>query len=219
MSQSELFQRDYSIPKGTQLLISLFVYLCKRAGAERAEFSKYQYLPSHHEDLRVVYESHVEDVGEQLHREIVNLKSPHELAVHSKVKRAGHSYHIPMIDFASTKLDKVEAALSRLMLYSRPDHYYIFNSGRSFHAYGEGILSTIELYEFYGSLLLLNNINVSDVVDARWVGHRLIGGYSSLRISSSSKRHYHEPYFVKVVSREGLDVDTSVVFGRSDLLY
>lgn len=69
----------------------------------------------------------------------------------------------------------------------------LYSSGRSFHAYSKTLLGRKEWYDFMGRLLLINPRNSNDVVDTRWVGHRLIGGFGSLRWSNNSGQYLGLP--------------------------
>lgn len=58
-----------------------------------------------------------------------------------------------------------------------------------------------------GHLLLINPRNGAEVVDTRWVGHRLIGGFGSLRWSNNSGQYLGLPTrvaFHKVVGARRL---------------
>ncbi|MGC1520222.1 MAG: hypothetical protein WA803_01670, partial [Steroidobacteraceae bacterium] len=71
--------------------------------------------------------------------------------------------------------------------------FLYFDSGRSFHAYGLQLISPGEWREFMAKLLLLNLPEGEHLIDARWVGHRLVAGYGALRWSANSDFYLQVP--------------------------
>lgn len=116
----------------------------------------------------------------------------HELAIHSDVSLAsGERKHLVMVDMSTSSrahLDKLRVFLG--------DHFFQqiawFTSGRSFHGYGEKLLSEGEWVQFMGLLLLANKPKLEPTVDPRWIGHRLLAGYSALRWTRNTS-HYLVP--------------------------
>lgn len=126
---------------------------------------------------------------------IRSLATNQELALHSKILINGRTWHIPMIDFAIEEI-LTEDAVSRLRLFIPKSVRYdlgVFASGRSFHAYSTTLLSPKEWLGFMGRLLLINPRNGKQIIDSRWIGHRLIGGYCALRWSDNSGLYRGEP--------------------------
>lgn len=160
------------------------------------EFSKYIHTPQQLLDKRQTFRITGVAVTESWANEVVeSLQNDEELALHSRVKRRGRTFHIPMIDFVSTEwTDDVEQELRKYLPKKILGEIFIFSSGRSFHAYSLHLLEPKEWIEFMGRLLLINPPENVQIVDSRWVGHRLIGGYSSLRWScnTDSYRKYPE---------------------------
>ena len=98
--------------------------------------------------------------------------------------------HIPMLDvgFAPNE-ENLKYLLSCLRALGE-ENGVILLSGASYHYYGYRLLSNSEWQKFmYKSLLL------DEVVDTRWVGHRLIDGFSWLRITPKGQ-HNFIPYVV-----------------------
>ncbi|RTE64542.1 hypothetical protein EH243_16865 [Amphritea opalescens] len=118
-----------------------------------------------------------------------------ELAFHSVYKKGQRKYHLPMIDFDCSVQDLkyAKATLYKIL----PNHIYsglvFYESGRSLHAYGSTGLNNKQWIDFMGRLLLANLPNEPSIVDTRWVGHRLMGGFSSLRWSSNSGMYLKVP--------------------------
>lgn len=163
--------------------------------------SKYIYLPDSVSDEREFIHVLGKDFTEELVSVSVdNLTSTQELAFHSVVdvvrKNGSEKKHIPMIDF--TVKDKINQNT-----YFRLKHFIdkkIFNrlvfysSGRSFHAYAPILITNTEWKKFMASLLLVNPAgNENSIIDTRWVGHRLLSGYGTLRWSHNSGKYLQEP--------------------------
>jgi hypothetical protein len=107
----------------------------------------------------------------------------------------GSIRHMQMIDFACKpeQVTKKVAALAKEIGLDFDD-FEFFDSGRSFHGYGVELLTRDEWIEFKGKLLLLNVPDEPDIVDQRWIGHRLTKGTSALRWTT------HAPKYLKVPS-------------------
>lgn len=158
--------------------------------------SKYVYTPDSLFDERECLVISGADFSEtRINQEIVSLRSNQELALHSKVIIKGKTFHIPMIDFSIEELagDDVFDRMSRYLPKSLMLNMAVYASGKSFHAYSTTLLGPKDWIEFMGRLLLVNPHNQPDIVDARWIGHRLIGGFGSLRWSNSSGLYFGLP--------------------------
>ena len=69
-----------------------------------------------------------------------------------------------------------------------------FSSGHSFHAYSTKLLTHKEWLSFMGSLLLVNSVDAQNsIIDTRWIGHRIMSGYGSLRWSNNSGKYLQIP--------------------------
>ncbi len=125
---------------------------------------------------------------------IDSLRPDQELALHSEVVIGRRHFHIPMIDFSTATLpnDLFERML-RYLPKSIILNMAMYKSGRSFHAYSTTLLGKKDWYSFMGRLLLINQVGCAQIVDTRWVGHRLIGGFGSLRWSNNSGQHLGLP--------------------------
>ncbi len=121
---------------------------------------------------------------EYLNRRINELSEKDVLAVTSRVKigDAEDLLQIPMMDF---RCAVTEENLEKLCAFFR--HIgrsgAILISGKSYHFYGSELVSEKEWFEFMGKCLLL-----VDCTDTRYVGHRLIDGHCTLRISKEIRR-------------------------------
>lgn len=176
--------------------------LLKHEGAT-FHLSKYVYVSDSLLDERELIKIKSYLLTEQwLNSLLRSLESEQELALHSNVTIGGKTYHIPMIDFSIRNLSDV-SAISRMRKFlprKIMTNMGIFNSGRSFHAYANTLLPAKEWIEFMGRLLLINKPDIPNIIDSRWIGHRLIGGYCSLRWSNNSKMYLGIPRQLSVNS-------------------
>jgi hypothetical protein len=121
---------------------------------------------------------------ERLELLINRLNPERNLSLWSPVElQGGQVRHIPMMDFRCrptvANLRKIKKALE--LVGQRKG--VILNSGKSFHFYGLQLLSEDMWRRFLGKCLLL-----SPITDGRYIGHRLIDGACSLRISPDERK-------------------------------
>ena len=116
-----------------------------------------------------------------------------DVAFHSNVTCSdGSSRHIPMVDMstgARAHLEKLKSFLDTKTYYG----FVWFESGRSFHGYGSRLIRQNEWTTHMGQLLLSNQKDLKPTVDPRWIGHRLIAGYSALRWSKNTQHYLKMP--------------------------
>lgn len=107
---------------------------------------------------------------------------------------SNRTLHIPMIDFAAKELPS-EEDLSELgdCAGLEFNDLVFYNSGRSFHAYGKALLTKDEWIDFMGALILVNKPGDAEIVDTRWVGHRLRQGSAGLRLTKTSPKYLAYP--------------------------
>lgn len=158
------------------------------------EYSIYKYQPQSIFDIRATRNINFEGFSSGwLESVLSGLTGDEELALHSKIKQGKKVSHIPFIDLACSveDIDLAKSSLRKVL----PSHIYsgliFYDSGRSLHAYGSCFLTKKKWIEFMGRILLSNFPDSETIVDNRWVGHRLLGGFSSLRWSSNSG-HYQK---------------------------
>ena len=162
-------------------------------------FSHYKYVPQSPFDQRVTIHISVKHVSiKWLCNEIKKLEPGWDLAWHSLVRTSkGYGRHVPMIDFSTQFMN----ARERELVYELLEKFIgarvrLYRSGRSFHGYATVLLSEKKWKEFMGRLLLLNMPNENAIVDSRWVGHRIIAGYTSLRWTANSEHYRQMPSMV-----------------------
>ncbi|WP_423814486.1 hypothetical protein [Pseudomonas indica] len=131
--------------------------------------------------------------------EIINsLGEFEELALNSKVRASRKVHHIPMIDFFTDieTLNKNKQTLKNILPSKIYKNLEIYSSGNSLHGYSLTLISPKEWLDYMGRLLLTNLPNKPQLVDTRWIGHRLRAGYTSLRWSNNSKNYLASPTLI-----------------------
>jgi hypothetical protein len=153
------------------------------------EFSCYRYKPDTVRDERRILSLKGGVSGLAEARALLSqAMEGEELAIHSRITRKGEVSHIPMLDLACPQLGDYEMGrLERVLGKKQVESMRFYFSGRSFHAYGAQLIYSSEMEPFWGAALLANEPGKPQVVDARWVGHRMIAGYGSLRLSARSE--------------------------------
>ncbi|MGE3262342.1 MAG: hypothetical protein AB7K68_11230 [Bacteriovoracia bacterium] len=157
------------------------------------EFSKYVYVPQSTKDDREYLRVPSLEAAGKVDSLLGSLKAHQELALHSRLFRGSEVLHIPMLDLDQAFSDTHLAALNDLMREFGVSEFAVYNSGRSAHVYGLGLLSAERLNQFFARALLLNLPGKKPIVDARWIGHRLYAGYGSLRWSCNTKQYLGAP--------------------------
>ncbi len=181
-------------------------------------FSYYRYTPRSYLDDRVEFSVPIEAINESYLLNLLKELGPdQELAFHSKVILGGNKVmHLPMIDLGLKKFDKSAiSALNKFQSYNK-NVFSLFDSGRSFHLYGSHLLEESQWNNFMGELLLLNEPSGPKIIDTRWVGHRLIAGYSALRLSCNTNHYKSFPTFIGYLSdvtNQGANIDSITSLG------
>lgn len=165
------------------------------------EFSLYEYQPQSILDARQTFTLKASELtNKKIDLIIENLSPVQELAIHSKVRIGKKILHIPMIDFRvsqveiSKYLSKIEHTVSQ-KIYKE---MLFYNSGRSCHAYSLKLITSKEWIDYMGRLLLISLPTDEQIIDTRWVGHRLMAGYTSLRWSNNTSTYLGTPQLCKI---------------------
>lgn len=123
-----------------------------------------------------------------------------ELAIHSNIRVNGNDrLHLVMVDMSTA----ARAQLHKLRVFLGDNSFQQiawYSSGRSFHGYGTTLMPQSKWYEFMGLLLLANQPHQTPTVDPRWIGHRLLAGYASLRWTRNTSRYIVVPTRVDPVA-------------------
>lgn len=161
--------------------------------------SFYEYHPQTVDDMRTAWTMLREDfVDPLIMSEFVDSAPKNqECALHSIVKLVdGEVRHLVMVDMATSAkahLEKLRAVMGNHLFATMA----WYDSGRSFHGYGEDLLTEREWFRFMGLLLLANKPKLEPTVDPRWIGHRLLAGYSALRWTKNTKHYLLPPAALK----------------------
>ncbi|WP_311755490.1 primase 1D-like protein [Proteus terrae] len=165
------------------------------------EMSKYYYVPQSFNDYRFEFQLPLHELNENnLFNMLLSLEPDYELALHSKIIINNKIFHLPMIDLGlKSSISVASEPIKELCRYWNIG-FNIYESGRSFHAYGNRLLTQEEWLQFMGSLLLLNKPSGYKLVDERWIGHRIMAGYSALRWSKNTSHYKKYPTHCGYVS-------------------
>lgn len=169
-----------------------------------AEFSYYKYIPQSILDDRVIVELR-NPTAENIIELIEKSPADHELAFHSRYKYTsgrGKTRFLPVIDFVCHANDVKKAAeYARKMLpHNLWRGLYFYDSGRSMHGYINSEITKSDFVDFMGRCLLMNMPNRKELVDSRWIGHRIMAGYGSLRVSHKTKQYLLEPRLLGTIA-------------------
>jgi hypothetical protein len=106
------------------------------------------------------------------------------LALDSRVDQGhGRHAHIPMIDFRCSPSPRSLEAVREALQAVGEARGVLLASGRSYHYYGLRLATDDEWRVFLARCLLL-----APLVDVRYVAHRLIDGFSRLRITAAVRK-------------------------------
>lgn len=167
------------------------------------QFSYYEYVPQSLSDLRAPFTLSSSELLDASRIADIIAATPggKELAIHSAVSmRDGTEMHIPMVDMATgslAQLEKLRPFLGESLFLA----FKWFRSGRAFHGYAATLVSNRKWASLMGTLLLANQKGLSPTVDPRWIGHRLIAGYSALRWTRNTVHYIEVPRAVDSGSR------------------
>jgi hypothetical protein len=182
--------------------VRFIVDLCRKFSDIRGvELSLYRYTPQTIADSRTIVRISAPGVSEGFVRLLGLLYPEEEIAFHSKIYVKGlfgtRVYHVPLIDFKGELNDRqIELGVNFLDEF-RCSRAAIFSSGRSYHLYANALLSDKEWVNFMGRILLINPPGGPEIVDSRWIGHRLLAGYASLRWTRNTAAYKQPPEFVR----------------------
>lgn len=157
--------------------------------------SRYIYTPNTINDDRIALaiprsqmlnENFIENI-------LSNLLPEENVAIHSNIyMNNGETVHLPMVDMhtgSKAHLEKINSVLPHVLR----NEIKWYSSGRSFHGYGKTLINHDEWVKLMGRLLLCNQKSMTPTVDPRWIGHRLIAGYASLRWTKNGEHYLAMP--------------------------
>lgn len=157
------------------------------------EFSKYVYVPQSTKDERELVRLPADRALAAVPALLESLNERQELALHSRVSASGVVLHIPMLDLIGPFCPAMVDPLRSLMGEFSVPEFWVYDTGRSAHVYGLGLLPDERLVKFFARSLLLNLPGREPIVDARWIGHRIYAECGSLRWSCNTKQYLQGP--------------------------
>ncbi len=161
------------------------------------EFAVYTYIPQQ-VGLRELFQiAAIEVTPEWFADQLAQLKTGQEIALQSRIETEnGDKFHIGMLDFALTSKKFDPRPILRRHLGPLADQIEFYRSGKSFHGYVIDKFrdETHDLTAFWARALLCEEHGPRDIVDTRWIGHRLEAGYGALRWSCHTKPYKQLPY-------------------------
>lgn len=159
------------------------------------DFSQYRYTARTADGPRSRFRVPTADVTtDWLRNRLAELEPDKELAIHSLVVLSdGSERHIPMADLQTRNAESARAEMQEVAVDFGLKRPLVYDSGRSFHVYWLNLIKTKMWVRFMGRLLLSNAPGNESVVDPRWVGHRLVAGYSALRWSLNTPHYLGMP--------------------------
>jgi hypothetical protein len=164
------------------------------------EFGIYHYIPQALDDERRIEKVLAHDAVDWLSDASSALGQGEEVALHSRVyprEPTALALHLGMVDFRTDDMQLADWARAEILGEPSRSGFLLVQSGRSFHLYVLRLLTESEWVKFMGRLLLLNLPDGKEVVDGRWVGHRLLAGYGSLRLTKRNDIYLMEPSVVE----------------------
>lgn len=170
------------------------------------ELSIYEYQPQSILDARQTIKIKAIDFNQALIENKINKLAPNkELAFHSILRHNKKKYHIPMIDFKAPEsfIRNSMSSLQNVLPKKIFNELVFYNSGRSCHAYSLNIINHAEWIDFMGRLLLVSHPHEQQIIDTRWIGHRLMSGFSSLRWSANTDKYLALPKRIAMHSTFG----------------
>lgn len=166
-------------------------------------FKKYIYKKTEFKDEYKEYGVTLSHINLDWLRDEINSLSPiEELAINSTIKTNHKKIYLPLVDLSPRDITNKAShdVINKLLDYWKMD-FFVFDSGRSFHLYGTKPFHTKSNWlKFTASLLLLNEPGKQILIDTRWVGHRLMAGFSSLRLSNNTDQYKRYPLFIGMLS-------------------
>ena len=168
-------------------------------GVHEASICVYSYrAKSRHSDQQIISCS-VDRLIETFEMLLKQSSVRREIAIDSRcVLNDGTTMrHLPMLDWRGRNPPST-AKLRELALAVGAEEFALFDSGRSFHIYFKALLDESQFKKFLTQAVLIENRDSTSGVDYRWVAHRLMDGFATLRWSAVTRRHRREPRLARV---------------------
>ena len=162
------------------------------------EFSRYIYLGYGKTQSRQILNVEAENLSKVwLENQLQALQERQELAMHSRIRISGCTYHIPMIDFINVRSPEDVILSVEPLVQKLGSPIVFYNSGKSLHGYFLTLVDQKEWETYLADLLLCNDPTSQDIVDTRWVGHCILQRFSALRWSYNSETYKSMPQYIE----------------------
>jgi len=168
------------------------------------ELSIYRYAPQEIEDQRRIVRLPAKSLVQEFDSLLCQLQPNEDIAFHSRVYVNAGNYervmHMPLIDFQGDLSKESLVNVASLAMEVGCNRIALYESGRSFHLYGFSLMEPPLWSRFMARLLLLNPPRGPGYIDNRWVGHRLLAGFASLRWSCNGSSYLRWPHLVSAIA-------------------
>lgn len=152
----------------------------------------------------------------------------HKRAIHSEAhEQSPSTLVLPLLDFVCKKRKKLKRLLVELLTdvneLEQLGGGFLLETTNSYHYYGKTAINTEKWLRFIGHCLLLHprphdlkpamRLGASTVIDARFLGHSLLAGQGSLRVSPDRDGQF--PRVVALIEPVGNSLTEEI--GRNDV--
>lgn len=197
---------------GTHPIELLSIYRTQTSLEAEVEFGLYVHTPGCIQDRREIVRVPIGMAREWFYSHMLEAeRAGKEIALQSRVYFTdGSIHHIPMCDLTGKRgRPEIKRVCDAMKLFD-VDTGYIFNSGRSYHVYGDKLIPESAFVPLSAALLLTNETRRRPTVDERWVAHRLLAGYYALRLTRVHKHYRRGPQFMYEINGEVHEVSSEV---------
>ena len=184
--------------------------LIKKIVKKNKEISKvslysYIYVPLQHEKSpfnRAMWMNRKDFLNSKKVNQIIeSLPKGAQLGIYSRVKTIDNKYYyLPMVDFSCKKSIKYINLIIERFKKEDIKHGWIVETAKSYHYYGEELLTYRQWIEFYGKCLCSSIVhtrkNIEQLADTRYIGHTLRRGGAVLRFTTNGDKPF-EPKVIK----------------------
>jgi hypothetical protein len=159
-------------------------------------FTRYRYVPqaiAKDREEPHFWLTREELLEDRLEQEVAELPEGYELGIHSQVRmKDGQERLLPMMDFKILLSSENLSSIRERMQAIVGTKGWILESDKSYHFYGMSPENIDDWLNFCGRCLLTSIIKdegrtITDLVDARYVGHCLLRRANVLRVSTNVK--------------------------------
>jgi hypothetical protein len=182
LDQSLKIRKKYNLPFWESLSLSMF-----DKDFQKDELFKEILFHNGSIKKKAINRSDIEDL-----KDIVDKESSSMFTINSLVRcEENKKMHIPMIDF-HIPMSKNNLEITKEVILSMNQSGFILESGKSYHFFGNNLLTNSELEKFLYHVLLF-----SPITDKNWIAHQLIEKSCNLRFN---KKNGYLPKLVAIIN-------------------